>query len=619
MCIVHGMATGPSSRRPARGSAIWFVAIIATAALLAAAAYVPLERYLMSRLAQEGEARLRITVEGLGSTITSFQPLPKLIAERPILAETLRDPTNAGLIPFVNEQLRMTAFSLGVSDVYLMDLGGTTIAASSYRQDWSFVGKNFGYRPYFQQAVEGGLGQFFARGAISGERGYFIAAPVLDNTRIIGVIAVKLPVDPFEEAWRGGVGDVIVTDLSGVVFMSSRPEWRFKTLSPLSRGDLARIEATNQYPIDALSPLNAETQALSDELTLFRVADETMVSSEDTIHEAGLRVIVLTPAGPARTQALTILSIAGLIFLASGLAWQIIHDRRARALEREVEAERAKQELERRVDQRTKDLAVANTRLREEIDERRATEDRLRSTQTELIQAGKLAALGQMSAALSHEINQPLAAVKSYADNAATFLDRGRETDARENVTRISDMADRMATISGHLRNFARRPQEGVEPVEVRSIVKDALDLMGGRLRGSGAILDLLQPEQPVWAMGGRLRLQQVVVNLISNALDAMEDIEAPTLTVEISDGDRVSIIVKDQGAGLSEEAEAKLFDPFFTTKRPGKGLGLGLSISYNIVEDFGGRLSAENCVDGGAAFKVSLLRAEGMQSKAAE
>ncbi|MEL7106101.1 MAG: ATP-binding protein [Pseudomonadota bacterium] len=614
------------TRRPGifgalNGASLWFVALVAAVCLLAAAAFVPLERYLMSRMAAEGDARLRIAVEGLSGTITSFQPLPKLIAERPILVETLRDPTNAGLVPFVNEQLRLTAFSLGVSDVFLMDLAGNTIAASSYRKDTSFVGKNFGYRPYFQQAVEGGLGQFFAKGAITGERGYFLAAPVLDGTRIIGVLAVKLPVDTFEQSWRGGVGEVLATDLSGVIFMSSREDWQFRTLAPLSPGDLDRIARTRQYPVADLAPLGAESTQVRPGLTLFRVGEETMLRSDATIPEAGLRVLVLTPAGPARTQALIILAAAGLVALSAGLAFQIIHDRRARARERQVEAEEATLELERRVAQRTADLAVANTRLVEEIDERRATEARLRDTQTELIQAGKLAALGQMSAALSHEINQPLAAVKSYADNAATFLDRGRADDARDNVSRISVMADRMASISGHLRNFARRPQEGVEPVEVQGILADALELMAGRVRGAGARAVTTLPDHPVWASGGRLRLQQVIVNLISNALDAMEDVPkaARELHIVLTDGDRVDVTVTDRGPGLTEEVEARLFDPFFTTKRPGQGLGLGLSISFNIVEDFGGRLSAKN-TDGGASFTVSLLpAAPAAQTEAAE
>lgn len=596
-----------------------FVGLFVLAAVLAAIAYGPLERYLMSRLAEEGNARLRITVEGLGSTITSVQPLPKLIAERPILVDLLRDPTNSGLVPFVNEQMRLTAFSLGVSDVFLMDLAGTTIAASSYREEWSFVGENFSYRPYFQQAVEGGLGQFFAKGAVSGERGYFIAAPVLHNTRILGVIVVKLSVGPFEEAWSGGVGEVIVTDLSGVIFMSSRPDWRFRTLGNLAPRDIARIEATRQYPIDEVVPLEFSAETVGQDLDLYRIDDESLLVAQETIHEAGLRVIALTPARPARNQTLIILTIVGLVFLAAVLAWQIFLDRKARGLERQRDAERAKEDLELRVEQRTQDLAVANKRLLSEIDERRATEARLRTTQTELIQAGKLAALGQMSAALSHEINQPLAAVKSYADNAATFLDRDRISEARENVGRISDMADRMAKISSHLRNFARRPQEGVEAVEVRSIVDDAVALMEARIKKLGAKVMRLQPDNQVWAQGGRLRLQQVVVNLISNALDAMSELAEPQLEIEIVDAERVSIVVRDQGPGLSDEAEEKLFDPFFTTKAPGLGLGLGLSISYNIIEDFGGRLSAENRSEKGAAFTVSLAPAVRASTEAAE
>ncbi|MEO1239985.1 MAG: ATP-binding protein, partial [Pseudomonadota bacterium] len=171
-----------------------------------------------------------------------------------------------------------------------------------------------------------------------------------------------------------------------------------------------------------------------------------------------------------------------------------------------------------------------------------------------------------------------------------------------------------------HLRNFARRPQEGVEPVEVQGILADALELMAGRIRGAGAKVTTNLPGDAVWAAGGRLRLQQVIVNLISNALDAMEDVpqHARQVDIVLSAGDRVELTVMDRGPGLTDEVEARVFDPFFTTKRPGKGLGLGLSISFNIVEDFGGRLSARNTEDG-AAFTMSLLPATPVQSEAAE
>jgi two-component system, NtrC family, C4-dicarboxylate transport sensor histidine kinase DctB len=607
----------PSRRAAARlGLAVAFLTVLGLTLLPS------IERFYLKRAATEAQVTLRIAVEGLRSTLDRFAPLPKLLAERPILSELLKDPENQGLLPYVNEQLRLTAQSLGVSDVYLMDIGGTTIAASSYRKELSFVGRNFSFRPYFQQAIDGGLGQFFALGTTSGERGYFLASPVLDKSRIIGVIAIKFLVDPFEVSWRGGTSEIIVTDLSDVVFMSSRPEWRFRTLSPLKPADLERIRADRQYPEDQLIPMKVETEALDDEHSLLRLGEtdpEAFVVNSTLLSDVGWRVWLLTPAGAARSQALIALSLVGLLILLMGLTTTVILQRNARAREREVERRAAQEELERRVDQRTTDLNDANARLRTEIDERTATETRLRRTQKELVQAGKLAALGQMSAALSHEINQPLTAVKSYADNAAAYLDRKRISEARENVTRISQMADRMAALSGHLRNFARRPQETVGPVDLSLVLDDALGLMETGIAKASATVERAEATREcVWVTGGRLRLQQVFVNLISNALDAMETSRSPIIEIDLERPapDRVRVLVRDRGAGLSDDVVGQVFDPFFTTKTPGKGLGLGLSISYNIIEDFGGHLSAGNRDDGGAWFAVDLSVAAAPQDE---
>jgi two-component system C4-dicarboxylate transport sensor histidine kinase DctB len=261
---------------------------------------------------------------------------------------------------------------------------------------------------------------------------------------------------------------------------------------------------------------------------------------------------------------------------------------------------------------RTADLNAANTQLIQEVEERRLAEKQLRQTQTELVQAGKLAALGQMSAALSHEFNQPLAAVKSYAENAATFLDRDRPDNARENVLRISQMADRMASISKHLRNFARRPQEKQGPVSLLTVLDGALALTSAKLREAGGEIVVSKPDDDVAVVGGQVRLQQVVVNLIANALDAMEGHKDPVVEINIAlQADVAILTVRDTGQGLSDEAKEQIFDPFYTTKSPGKGLGLGLSISYNIIRDFGGRLSASNHPEGGAVFALELKRAE--------
>ena len=589
------------------------LAILAALCLGAILAYPRLERAYEVQIGDRDRATLELATQNLRGALNRAAMLPPLLAERPILARLLRDPSNSGILPFVNEQLRQTALSLDVSDIYLMDSTGLTIAASSYRTERSFVGRSFAYRPYFTQALSGELGRFHALGTTSGERGYFIAAPVRDERGILGVVAVKITLDAFEATWAESAATIIVRDMSNVIFLSDRPEWHFRTLGPLAEAALDTIVMTRQYPIAALSPLPARSDPLGTsgyEILTIEGSDgrAAYVMQTGLIAAAGWRVSILSPIAPAQAQALTSLAIAVLITLFLLLVAAVIWQRRQR-LEQELAARETEQiRLEARVRERTAELDAANTALRHEIDERVRTEARLRRTQAELVQAGKLAGLGQMSAALSHEFNQPLAAVKADAENAATFLDRARVDEARENIRLISTMADRMASISKHLRNFARRPQDKTGPVPIRAVIEDALALMAPRLTKSTARLTHLPPGEDIWVIGGRVRLQQVIVNLIGNALDATEGMHSPEITLELSVAEgRCRLSLRDTGPGLSEAALAQAFDPFFTTKPPGKGLGLGLSISYNIVRDFNGRLMAANHPEGGAVFTVEL------------
>jgi len=588
---------------------------VVLALLLSVAAFPQFERFFQLQAGQRATDTLRLTIEGINGALRRYEPLPALIAERPELVDLLKDPENGDLAERVNEDLRQTAFRLHASDVYLMDISGLTLAASSYRKEKSFVGRSFGYRPYFTQALEGGLGRYFALGTTSHERGYFYAAPVEDGTRIVGVVAVKFTVDQFETAWREADTTVMVSDLNGVIFMSSEPDWQFKTLTPLSSHDLAQIEVHRQYPLERLIPLDIDVSGLADDLFLVSIGEggqtASFIASKDYIADAGWTVTILVPTARALNQTFAAVAILILIIGLLGLALAFYTQRRARLLD-QIEAQRSAQELlENRVEQRTADLNEANTQLRLEVQERRAAEQQLRQTQADLVQAGKLAALGQMSAALSHEFNQPLAAVKSYADNASRLLELERPDEAAENICRISQMTDRMASISKHLRNFARRPQEQLRPVALEPIIQDALAIFEARMRREGAKLHVSQPPGPLWILGGHIRLQQVMVNLFNNALDAMAGCNEAQLEVSVTDhGDTCHIQVRDTGRGLDETTLKKMFDPFYTTKEPGQGLGLGLSISFNIVKDFGGRLYAENHPDGGAVFCVELKTA---------
>ncbi|MEM6713006.1 MAG: ATP-binding protein [Pseudomonadota bacterium] len=583
------------------------------------------ERLFLLRAGDQVQASLHLTVESLRGALQRFEPLPTLIGERPNLKEYLDDPTNAALQAQINEELRLTADAIEASDVYLLDMTGLTIASSNYRKERSFLGQRFEFRPYFKEAAAGGLGRYFALGTTSMERGYFYAAPIWDQGMVFGVLTLKFTVDRFEDAWRGGSADVLVSDLSDIVFMASRPDWLFRTLSVLDDEALADVAETQQYPLDQLVPLANETGPLADGLSLMRIDEDgttaRYVKASTVLYDVGWRVRVLTPAAPAQAQAFIAYGLFALTVLFLGLVTAILIQRRTRIYDRLEEQRAAQDLLEQRVVERTSDLNAANANLLTEIEERKAAEDRLRKTQTELVQAGKLAALGQMAAALSHEINQPLAAVKTYAENAATFIDREGYSDARENVSRISKMADRISAISGHLRNFARRPRENVRAVDVVHAIDDALALMETRLQSSGAFVNYERPDTPSWVRGGHLRLQQVVVNLISNALDAMDGSKHPSLTIRVTErgAGRTMVEVADEGPGLTDETIAAMFDPFFTTKSPGKGLGLGLSISYNIVEDFGGHMSARNGDEGGAVLSLDLETAEAPDLAAAK
>ncbi|MEL6953135.1 MAG: ATP-binding protein [Pseudomonadota bacterium] len=623
----------PVRRSRRKAWALGLGALLCLALLAVSLALPRLERLFLQRLGTEAEATQTLVREVLRGELDRAAPLPALMAERPILRQVLAEPENQGLLPFVNEQLRQSAMALDVSHIYLLDRTGRTVASSNYRSELSFVGRNFGYRPYFTRALAGEPARFHAVGTTTGQRGYFFAAPVIEGLEIVGVLAVKVTLDGFEENWRQGAYSVLVTDSNDVVFLSDRIDWHLALIDTLSEEGRAEITRTRQYPLAQLRGLDLERAPLSDSLDEVSIATgapeggaQHYVAHTGLIAAAGWRVTVLIPTGLALTQARQALALIVLALLIAGLITALFVQRRAQLMDRLAVQRQARRMLEHRVADRTADLARANAQLRQEVAERSAAEARLRATQAELVQAGKLAALGQMSAALSHEFNQPLSAVKAYADNAATFLERGQEDQAARNIGLISAMTDRMAKISKHLRNFARKPSEKTGPIPLIDTLEDALALMQPRLDAAGAVVEFdRSPEgitdpHRIHVTGGRVRLSQVVVNLIANALDAMQEQEQPRLELRLSprpDGWRVSL--RDHGPGFAGGGAApnEIFDPFYSTKTPvsgdtdGEGLGLGLSISYNIMRDFGGSLWAQAHPEGGAVFHADLVAAE--------
>lgn len=580
-------------------------------------------RAYLDQAATRGETTLRLAVAALTGHMSRFEPLPALIADHDDIVALVADPDNASLRIRANAYLKEINHLLKSSDIYVMLIGGDTIAASNYDAPLSFVGQNFSYRPYYQDAAEGRQGRFFALGTTSLKRGYYFSAPVHVGGEIRGVVVFKVDIEPIEASWKSDEYEIVVTDPEGIIFMSGRPEWLYAGLLPLTQERLDRTAASRRYANATLRelPVRAGLQGAHRMMNLkAEKSEREYLVVEEPMSEAGWTVSVLLDTSSARSQALTSVLAALLLLGLAGLLGAVVLQRRARLAERMEMQRTAREELEHRVEERTADLASVNSQLELEVAERRATEVQLRKTQADLIQAGKLAALGQMSAALSHEFNQPLAAVKTYADNAAILIDRKRTSEARDNVARILALTDRMASISRHLRNFARKPNERLGPVELDEVVRDTLEIVAWRLKAADADVKIDLGKEAFVVRAGSVRLQQVLVNILSNAADAVEGLE--NRTIELTgrqSSDSVEIIVRDHGPGVPDAIASRIFDPFFSTKGVGKGLGLGLSISYNIIKDFGGNLSVQNHADGGAVFRIELAAMKAVASEAAE
>ncbi|WP_163578286.1 sensor histidine kinase [Halomonas faecis] len=591
------------------------------------AAEIAREQALAS-LAREAENELRLSATGLEGHLTRHDYLPQLLASREMVQRFLakrgrQDPMPLNLLL---DRFRATA---DVSDVYLIDRNGDTLAASNWHRPNTFIGQNYAFRSYFQDAIAGQRGRFYGLGVQSMERGYYFSAPVwLDetapNARPDGVMVIKVLLDDVEASWADQDAELLVTDRDDIIFMASQPELRLAALHPLSEDERQALLATRRYADEPLSPSGIEVlETRGDRSELVRFADGPLEEGSYLRLSRAMPAFdwemhILKPLAPVhRAQWLAALLAGGLysvVVLAGGVGWQRLRLRRER--EQFAERERdtlahARDELERNVERRTRDLVETNRRLSGEIEERRRAEENLRRTQDELVQAAKLAVLGQLAAGINHELNQPLAAIRAYTENARAFLERQRLEAADANLAQVIELTGRMAEISAQLRQFSRKSGDSLTAISVPACFEYALRLYQARLRSAQVEVERQWPVETTWVVADLVRLEQVLVNLIGNALQAMSDTLQPRLILSIEPGEsEVAIGVADTGPGIAEEHLGRIFEPFFTTKAPGSGLGLGLSISSRIVDDLGGHLTAANRPGGGAHFTVTLPRA---------
>ncbi|PVY75734.1 histidine kinase [Cupriavidus alkaliphilus] len=587
----------------------------------------------LARQAERGQVQLRLYTQALESELAHYDYVPGLLSLDERIAALMLRPDDATRTARANEYLSALNTRAGTRVIYVLDAHGKVLATSNWQRPDSYLGEDLSFRPYFRSAMEGQLGRFYGVGTTRSESGYYLSAPLGERDNPVGVAVVKIGLEPLENRWQGADSQMLLTDENGVVILASDPSWKLAALRPLSAEARERLARSLQYnraplpqlPLTLVRKVNngngSAGNTSSDELVRLR-RGPPMLAQHAALPGTDWQLTLLTNTSQARVAALNTAALAGVLtafVLLLGAAWnvrrRIINER----LAARAALEAANSELERKVAERTADLSTSNQRLQAEVTERIRAETVLRQAQDGLLQAGKLAAVGQMSTGIAHELNQPLAALRTISGNTGKFLERGDYATVRANLDTIIGLVERMGRITGALKSFARKPGTGRRQAKLAEAVDNALFLLQTRV---DAVQPALQRDvDPALAVVcDPNRLEQVLVNLLGNALDAVAGKPGPRIALHAHvAGGMVHLTVRDNGAGLSEEAFARLFEPFFTTKPAGQGLGLGLTLSAGILNENGGSLSATNHPDGGACFTLVLPLAPESHSQDAD
>ncbi|HDM8190965.1 TPA: sensor histidine kinase [Vibrio harveyi] len=537
--------------------------------------------------------------------LDKYAHIPHLLSKDEPLVEALLNPENSAQLEITNRYLESVNGVIEAADTYLIDKWGTTIAASNWRKERSFVGRNFAFRPYFKQAITGQRSQYYALGSTSGKRGYYYSYPIVYAGGVIGVVVVKMDLSKIEDNWQQPNSVFVASDPNGIVFMSSRNDWLFKSLQPLEEPTAAEVWASRQYlntTIDSLGFVGDMSLAHTEAKQGYPYNKGTLVVSSLPLENLKLTIRVLSPKQSVIWFTMGYLLVLTLVFTVLFLVGQLIYHRQQRHRQIERIQQEANQKLEYQVMARTAELQA-------EIAQRIETEQTLRVTQDELVQAAKLAVLGQMSASISHELNNPLAAIRSFAENGKLFLHKEKYERTEDNLTRISALTDRMANISQQLRSFAKKTSGNeLAQTHLLPVIASAKELMKPAFKSARVTLSTKLIEQDVEVEINTIQLEQVLVNLLTNAIEATKGQENKQVHLSIEkdiQAELVWIYVDDNGTGLGEFTFSQLCEPFLTTKQ--NGLGLGLSISQQILAGMNGKLSAQNREQGGARFSICL------------
>ncbi|MGY5801088.1 sensor histidine kinase [Rhizobium sp. LEGMi12c] len=600
-----------------RSRRVWFIFAFLSAAVIAAGLYGANFYGRLSAiemLQRQGHTDANLKVALLRAVLERPRALPLLLADDQQVRDALADKHIDDVVA-LDRKLESLVSGTSASVLYVTGKDGVAMASSNWREPLSFVGNDYSFRDYFRKAMETGTAEHYALGTVSNRPGLYISRRVGDVGSALGVVVVKMEFDQLEADWSETGRPAYVTDERGVVLITSLPSWRFMTTAPLGREQAATIRKSLQFGAAPLSPLPiSHPEKVGPDATIVRAILPGSSAAEY------LRLTVAVPSTPWQlgylipTDQAVASSVRETRFLTLTVLLPILAFAAFLLRRRDVSAMQiavsriAREELERRVLERTEDLSQARDRLEAEIADHRATEAKLQGVQQDLVQANRLAILGQVAAGVAHEINQPVATIRAYAENAHVFLDRQQTEPVKENLSAIAALTERIGTITEELKAFARKGRTAPEPVDLRSVIEGAVVLLRSRFAGRLDALKIELPPTGLGVVGTRIRLEQVLINLFQNALEALEGRDQPKVEVSVHEtSDEVEIVVSDNGPGIPAAILDSLFTPFNTSKE--KGLGLGLVISKDIVVDYGGRIDVESN-GSGTRFSVHLRKA---------
>jgi len=521
------------------------------------------------------ELRLALYSGNLLSELRRNAIVPQLLSRDPALIGALASGD------FSNSTQRLISFvdEIGAASLMLLDRDGRAVAAT----DRNRLGSMHRSDPYFIDAIRSNETVFTNMRREVGSFVFAYSRRVEQQGGTLGVIVVEVDLAKFERAWAGISDAVLVTESEGTIILASEPRWRGQT-------EEAALAAE-----PAISAIQRAIQATADWSALpadAYVEGEAVMRMQSRIPFRGWMMTSFTTYDSVRERvngvlALEIMGFAILLALAFY------------ALSRKTALRMALFQRE------SAELRALNMRLQREIAERERVQETLAVAEQTLEQSSKLAALGEMSAAVSHELNQPLAAMKTYLAGARLLLQRNRPEEALSSFQRIDDLIGRMGTITHQLKSYARKGGSALTSVNMGDALNSALSMMEPQLKQRQIRISRAVPSQPVMVLGDRVRIEQVMINLLRNAIDATGAVDDPEVDIILAAGETATLTVRDNGLGIEDLDQ--LFEPFYTTKAAGEGVGLGLAISSGIVNQLGGRLTARNAEGRGAVFEMRL------------